>query len=108
MITPRGLVKILDFGLCKQLRAINVDNEAPTMSLLSTPGLIIGTIPYMSPEQLSGESVDETSDIFSLGITFYEMLAGKILSRPKSAAVTMSQILTKEVFPSEQLTDIFA
>ena len=106
MITPRGLVKILDFGLCKQLQTNdNVDNEAPTMSLLSTPGLIIGTIPYMSPEQLSGEPVDEASDIFSLGITFYEMLAGKNPFKAQSAAVTMSQILTKEVFPSE-LTDI--
>ncbi|MEP6818896.1 MAG: protein kinase [bacterium] len=107
MMTPRGLVKILDFGLCKQLQTVeNVDNEAPTMSLLSTPGLIIGTIPYMSPEQLSGEPVDETSDIFSLGVTFYEMLAGKHPFKAQSAAVTMSQILTKEVFPSEQLTDI--
>jgi len=106
MITPRGLVKILDFGLCKQLQTNdNVDNEAPTMSLLSTPGLIIGTIPYMSPEQLSGEPVDEASDIFSLGITFYEMLAGKNPFKAQSAAVTMSQILTKEVFPSE-LTDV--
>lgn len=106
MITPRGLVKILDFGLCKQLPTNeNIDNEAPTMSLLSAPGLIIGTIPYMSPEQLSGEPVDEASDIFSLGITFYEMLAGKNPFKAQSAAVTMSQILTKEVFP-EQLTDI--
>ncbi len=106
MITPRGLVKILDFGLCKQLQTVeNVDNEAPTMSLLSTPGLIIGTIPYMSPEQLSGEPVDEASDIFSLGITLYEMLAGKNPFKAQSAAVTISQILTKEVFPSE-LTNI--
>ncbi|MGH9930112.1 MAG: protein kinase domain-containing protein [Pyrinomonadaceae bacterium] len=106
MITPRGQVKILDFGLCKQLPNVeNVANEAPTMSLLSVPGLIIGTIPYMSPEQLSGEPVDAASDIFSLGVTFYEMLAGKHPFKAPSAAVTMSQILTKEVFPNEQLTE---
>ncbi|MEP6570231.1 MAG: protein kinase [Acidobacteriota bacterium] len=107
MITPRGLLKILDFGLCKQLQTREgVDYEAPTMSLLSAPGLIIGTVPYMSPEQLSGEPVDETSDIFSLGVTFYEMLTGKHPFKAQSAAVTMSQILTKEVFPNELLTEI--
>jgi serine/threonine-protein kinase len=107
MITPREQVKILDFGLCKQLQVVeNVDNEAPTMSFLSAPGLVVGTIPYMSPEQLSGEAVDETSDIFSLGVTLYEMLAGKHPFKAPSTAVTMAQILTKEVFPSEQLTNI--
>ena len=105
MITPRGVVKILDFGLCKQLQGNEaVDNEAPTMSLLSVPGLVIGTIPYMSPEQLRGDPVDEASDIFSLGVTLYEVLAGKHPFKAPSAAVTMSQILTKEVFPGEQLT----
>jgi serine/threonine protein kinase/Tfp pilus assembly protein PilF len=108
MITPRDQVKILDFGLCKHLPPVveNVDDEAPTMSLLSAPGLVVGTIPYMSPEQLSGEAVDETTDIFSLGVTFYEMLAGKHPFKAPSTAVTMAQILTKEVFPSEQLTNI--
>jgi serine/threonine protein kinase/Tfp pilus assembly protein PilF len=105
MITPSGQVKILDFGLCKQLSAVeSVDNEAPTMSLLSTPGLVIGTIPYMSPEQLRGEPVDVTSDIFSLGITLYEVLAGKHPFKAQSAAVTMSQILLAEPYSSDSLT----
>jgi serine/threonine-protein kinase len=105
MITPNGQVKILDFGLCKQLPAVeSVDNEAPTMSLLSTPGLVIGTIPYMSPEQLRGEPVDATSDIFSLGITLYEVLAGKHPFKAQSAAVTMSQILLAEPYSSDSLT----
>ncbi len=105
MITPNGQVKILDFGLCKQLPAVeSVDNEAPTMSLLSTPGLVIGTIPYMSPEQLRGEPVDAASDIFSLGITLYEVLAGKHPFKAQSAAVTMSQILLAEPYSSESLT----
>ena len=107
MITLRNQVKILDFGLCKQLQTVDsVDNEAPTISLLSSPGLVIGTVPYMSPEQVRGEPVDETSDIFSLGITFYEMLAGKhpFKTQAQSAAVTISQILLAEPFPSERLT----
>ena len=104
MITPGGQVKILDFGLCKQLPAVeNVDNEAPTMSLLSTPGLVIGTIPYMSPEQLKGEPVDAASDIFSLGVMLYEVLAGKHPFKAQSAAVTMSQILLAEPAHSERL-----
>jgi TolB-like protein len=74
------------------------------MSLLSAPGLVIGTIPYMSPEQLRGEAVDEASDIFSLGVTLYEVLAGKHPFKAQSAAVTMSQILLAEPSPSERLT----
>jgi serine/threonine-protein kinase len=104
MITPRDQVKILDFGLCKQLQTEkDVDNEAPTVSLLSTPGNIIGTMPYMSPEQLRGEPVNESSDIFSLGVTFYEMLAGKHPFKKQGDAVTMSRILLAEPDPSERL-----
>jgi eukaryotic-like serine/threonine-protein kinase len=107
MITPGGQVKILDFGLCKQLPTEeNIDNEAPTMDLLSTPGLVIGTVPYMSPEQLRGEPVDSASDIFSLGVTLYELLAGKHPFKAQSAAVTMSQILLAEPSHGERLTDV--
>jgi eukaryotic-like serine/threonine-protein kinase len=103
IITPRGQLKILDFGLAKQLSSSDsVDFEAPTDTLLSTPGHIVGTMPYMSPEQVQGEPLDARSDIFSLGVTFYEMLAGKHPFQDKSAAVTMSRILLGEPIPSEQ------
>src|SRR5437773_8153178 len=104
IITPRGQLKILDFGLAKQLRAIDesVDFEAPTATLLSTPGHIVGTMPYMSPEQLQGESLDASSDIFSLGVIFYEMLAGKHPFRDKSAAGILSRIILGDPIPTEQ------
>ena len=103
MITPRGQLKILDFGLAKQMRSSDsVDFEAPTATPLSTPGHVIGTMPYMSPEQLQGEPLDARSDIFSLGVTFYEMLAGKHPFQDKSAAITLSRIMLSDPIPTEQ------
>jgi serine/threonine protein kinase/Tfp pilus assembly protein PilF len=103
MITPRGQLKILDFGLAKLMSSSeSVDFDAPTASLLSTPGHIVGTMPYMSPEQVQGEPLDASSDIFSLGVIFYEMLAGKHPFKDKSAAITMSRILLSDPIPTEQ------
>jgi serine/threonine protein kinase len=107
MITPRGQVKILDFGLSKQLhKPDQVDNEALTESLLSTPGKIIGTMPYMSPEQVRGETLDASSDIFSLGVTLFEMVAGKHPFKGQSSQVTMSRILLAQPLTSERLQSL--
>jgi len=103
MITPRGQLKILDFGLAKQMRlGDSVDFEAPTATMLSTPGQVVGTMPYMSPEQLHGEPLDACSDIFSLGVVFYEMLAGKHPFQDKSAAGTLSRIMLGDPMPTER------
>jgi serine/threonine-protein kinase len=103
MLTHRGQLKILDFGLAKQMVVSeSVDNEAPTEMLLSKPGHVVGTMPYMSPEQVQGEPLAPSSDIFSLGIVLYEMLAGQHPFKDKSAAVTMSRILLAEPTPTDQ------
>jgi len=103
MLTQRGQLKVLDFGLAKKmLSSDSIDDEAPTAMLLSKPGHVIGTMPYMSPEQVQGEPLAPSSDIFSLGIVLYEMLAGKHPFKDKSAAVTMSRILLGEPTPTEQ------
>ena len=103
MITPRGQLKLLDFGLAKQVNPGDpVDTEAPTETMLSQPGLIVGTMPYMSPEQVKGEPLEASSDMFSLGVTLYEMLAGKHPFKDQSAAVTMSRILLGEPIPTDQ------
>jgi serine/threonine protein kinase/TolB-like protein len=97
MITARGQVKVLDFGLAKVIaeRPI-INSEAKTESLLTTPGLIMGTVPYMSPEQVRGETLDARSDIFSFGVVLYEMISGIQPFAAQSAAETISFIQSKE------------
>ena len=79
MVRPDGLVKVLDFGLAKLVAPVSgaVDKEAETIAKgLTRPGLILGTLHYMSPEQVRGLPLDARSDIFSLGAVLYEMLTG--------------------------------
>ncbi|MGH9937069.1 MAG: serine/threonine-protein kinase, partial [Blastocatellia bacterium] len=80
MLRRDGIVKVLDFGLAKltERRPDAIDREAPTIAKVNTdPGTVMGTANYMSPEQARGLEVDARSDIFSLGVTLYEMLAGR-------------------------------
>ena len=103
MITPRQQAKVMDFGLAKVVDSAEaVESEAKTRSLLTTPGTIIGTIPYMSPEQVRGERTDERSDIFSFGVVFYEMLTGYQPFAAANGVATISAILTKEPEPIQQ------
>jgi serine/threonine protein kinase len=100
MLTTRGQVKVLDFGLAKVLRDPGIaEPDAETGTLLSMPGMVMGTVPYMSPEQVRGEDLDCRSDIFSFGAVLYELLSGRRPFEAKSTAEVISAILTKDPSP---------
>ena len=93
-----GHVKILDFGLAKRVEAIAPSKEtsAPTASGHTQPGTVMGTVAYMSPEQVRGLSVDHRSDLFSFGAILYELLSGKKAFKRDTASDTMAAIMRDE------------
>ena len=94
MLTTDGRVKILDFGLAK---VMSTAMEGTTVATAVTvPGLLLGTVAYMSPEQLDGEGVDHRTDVFSLGTMFYELAARKHPFKGKSQSSTIGNILKEE------------
>src|SRR5580658_504270 len=96
-LTHDDRVKILDFGLAKLTRPeTDASEENPTVQVNTEPGQIMGTVGYMSPEQVRGKAADHRSDIFSFGSILYEMLSGQHAFRGESAADTMSAILKEE------------
>src|SRR5579859_657569 len=103
-LTADGRVKVLDFGLARVTRPPSTSSTASTGELAdaetqvvnTTPGIVVGTMGYMSPEQLRGEVVDGRSDIFSLGCVLYEMVAGQKAFSRKTAAESISAILNED------------
>jgi len=97
-ITKDGRVKILDFGIAKltQPDGSRSQTDIPTRRVVTGPGVVMGTVGYMSPEQVRGQKVDHRSDIFSFGAILYEMLSGRRAFHGASAADTMSAILKED------------
>src|SRR5205807_6691349 len=89
MLTPRGHVKVLDFGLAKLEKA---RQDTADTQLLTSAGLVMGTVDYMSPEQALGREVDHRSDIFSVGVVLYEMATGRLPFTGETVTETIDRI----------------
>jgi eukaryotic-like serine/threonine-protein kinase len=107
MVRPDGLMKLLDFGIAKVSEPVadsGAGSEAATTLKGGTsPGMIVGTTAYMSPEQARGKGIDVRTDIFSLGVVLYEMLTGRKPFEGETAMDVIGAILNKEPQPIRQL-----
>ena len=98
MLTREGRVKVLDFGLAKLVApdpSLDATQAVTAASPLSSAGQVVGTVPYMAPEQVRGEAVDSRTDLFALGIMLYELSTGRRPFEGATAGVISSAILRR-------------
>jgi serine/threonine protein kinase/tetratricopeptide (TPR) repeat protein len=96
-ITREGRIKILDFGLARQTAIPSaVESSSPTEGKATSPGEVLGTVGYLSPEQVRGQPADSRSDLFAFGCVLHEMLSGKRAFKKETAAETMTAVLREE------------
>lgn len=104
VLTPRGGLKVLDFGLARRAPS-GPPSEEMTRSTLGQSGAVVGTAPYMSPEQVKQESVDGRSDLFALGATYYECLTGRRAFSGKNSLEICGQVLHIDPPPPSSIND---
>lgn len=106
MIRRDGIVKLLDFGLAKPIFGQKTGAEAETVRLIHTqPGMVMGSVRYMSPEQARGKETDERTDVWSLGVVLYEMLTGKNPFEGETVSDSLAALIHIEPAPVEDIPE---
>jgi len=104
-VTKEGRIKVLDFGLAKLMQPqADSAHSTPTIGSETEPGLVMGTVGYMSPEQVRGQNADHRADIFAFGAILYEMLTGKRAFQKPTSPETMAAILNEDPPAISQIT----
>ncbi|MEE8350129.1 MAG: serine/threonine-protein kinase [Acidobacteriota bacterium] len=104
ILTPEGQTKVMDFGLARRILTDSSDTSSDWLTTLTSPGMAVGTLAYMSPEQLRSQQVDVRSDIFSLGVVLYEMLTDVHPFMKNGPLETASAILDESPVPLARYT----